>query len=548
MPQQGGFAAARGAERARRNSPSMISALTPWITGRHLRCGKRDDVGEEMEAISINRGLRRWGLCRVLIKLLFFGIHQAFDEPLLHQHHHQRWRQHGEDGGGHHDVPVHSGFATGQHALDADDDRVHVFGCGHEQRPQILVPAVDELDDEERRDRGFGQGHQDVLEKAHGPGAVDARGLYQLVRHGQKELAEQKGGGADAISAKSAPAWQNAHFHRQHQGQKDGPEANHLEREAKVHDGKGRQQRDGDLADGDDHRRPKAHPHHVPHIGVGAELARRPTWRAGNGKKLIRTERLDISRCELSQERSGQGVTDSSLGPAGHPEKRARNASITASRWIVHRMPANRTWCGCFGNAKDAVPSIVEIKDYMFAEQKRSGVLLAGLEHLDDRYLKAVGYATKSKKHGMTAEGGPGSRVPKMVLFGDIVGDAPDEVARVTSEVVRIANSRSGEGFIAISPEARKKFWLAPQQHAAISRHTNAFKINEDVVIPLPRMAEYTDGIERINIELSLQNNESSCGALPRLFCGRQAAAGQAGTNATTFHRPSCWKTAWPRR
>ena len=54
-----------------------------------------------------------------------------------------------------------------------------------------------------------------------------------------------------------------------------------------------------------------------------------------------------------------------------------------------------------FGNAKDAVPSIVDIKDFMFAEQKRSGVLLAGLEHLDDRYLKAVGYATKSKRGGL---------------------------------------------------------------------------------------------------------------------------------------------------
>ena len=75
-----------------------------------------------------------------------------------------------------------------------------------------------------------------------------------------------------------------------------------------------------------------------------------------------------------------------------------------------------------------------------------------------------------------------------------------DDVARVTSEVVRIANSRSGEGFIAISPEARKKFWLDRKRTAAISKHTNAFKINEDVVIPLPRMAEYTDGIERINI------------------------------------------------
>jgi FAD/FMN-containing dehydrogenase len=158
-----------------------------------------------------------------------------------------------------------------------------------------------------------------------------------------------------------------------------------------------------------------------------------------------------------------------------------------------------------FGNAKDAVPSIVEIKDFMFAEQKRSGVLLAGLEHLDDRYLKAVGYATKSKKHG---------GLPKMVLFGDIAGDDADAVARVTSEVVRIANSRSGEGFIAISPEARKKFWLDRKRTAAISKHTNAFKINEDVVIPLPRMAEYSDGIERINIELSLQNKLALCDEL----------------------------------
>jgi FAD/FMN-containing dehydrogenase/Fe-S oxidoreductase len=123
-------------------------------------------------------------------------------------------------------------------------------------------------------------------------------------------------------------------------------------------------------------------------------------------------------------------------------------------------------------------------------------VLLAGLEHHDDRYLKAVGYATKSKRGGL----------PKMVLVGDIVGDDPDAVARATSEVVRIANARSAEGFVAVSDEARKKFWLDRKRTAAISKHTNAFKINEDVVIPLDRMGEYTEGIERINIELSLAN------------------------------------------
>jgi len=61
-------------------------------------------------------------------------------------------------------------------------------------------------------------------------------------------------------------------------------------------------------------------------------------------------------------------------------------------------------------------------------------------------------------------------------------------------------------GFIAVSPEARKKFWLDRARTAAIARHTNAFKINEDVVIPLERMGDYTDAIERINIELSTRN------------------------------------------
>jgi Fe-S oxidoreductase len=113
------------------------------------------------------------------------------------------------------------------------------------------------------------------------------------------------------------------------------------------------------------------------------------------------------------------------------------------------------------------------------------------------------------------------------VLVGDIVGDDADAVARATSEVIRIANSRSGEGFVAISPEARKKFWLDRKRTAAISKHTNAFKINEDVVIPLPRMGEYTEGIERINIELSLRNKLKLCDELESFFLRGQLPLGK---------------------
>ncbi|MDK4537366.1 FAD-linked oxidase C-terminal domain-containing protein, partial [Kingella kingae] len=62
--------------------------------------------------------------------------------------------------------------------------------------------------------------------------------------------------------------------------------------------------------------------------------------------------------------------------------------------------------------------------------------------------------------------------------------------------------------------------WLDRARTAAIAKHTNAFKINEDVVIPLERLGEYSDGIERINIELSIQNKLKLCAALIQYLSG----------------------------
>jgi FAD/FMN-containing dehydrogenase/Fe-S oxidoreductase len=210
----------------------------------------------------------------------------------------------------------------------------------------------------------------------------------------------------------------------------------------------------------------------------------------------LRTERLVIDGKKFRKEGLGKDVTDKFLSGLPGIQKEGCDGLITSARWVLHRMPKFvRTVClEFFGQAREAVPNIVEIKNYL--EKRPHGAILAGLEHLDDRYLKAVGYSTKSKRGGL----------PKMVLIGDIVGDDDDGVARATSEVIRLANSRSGEGFVAVSAESRKTFWLDRARTAAIARHTNAFKVNEDVVIPLPRMGEYTDGIDRINIELSIRN------------------------------------------
>ncbi|QRQ87012.1 DUF3683 domain-containing protein [Cupriavidus oxalaticus] len=237
-------------------------------------------------------------------------------------------------------------------------------------------------------------------------------------------------------------------------------------------------------------------------------------WSDGNrapGEKVLRTETLAIEGRKFRKEGLGKDVTDKFLAGLPGVQKEGCDGIITSARWILHRMPKFiRTVClEFFGQARDAIPSIVEIKDFLDAETKKpGGAILAGLEHLDERYLRAVGYATKSKRNAF----------PKMVLIGDIVGDDEDAVARATSEVIRMANGKSGEGFIAVSPEARKKFWLDRSRTAAIAKHTNAFKINEDVVIPLNRMGEYTDGIERINIELSIKSKLQLVDTLEAFF------------------------------
>ena len=192
----------------------------------------------------------------------------------------------------------------------------------------------------------------------------------------------------------------------------------------------------------------------------------------------------------------GKDVTDKFLGGLPGVQKEGCDGLITSSVFLLHRMPKfTRTVClEFFGHDMAvAVPAIVEINDYL---EKLPDVVLAGLEHLDERYVKAVRYTTKAARREM----------PKMVLIADIAGDDEDAVARAGSHVVKLANQREGEGFVAVSAEARKRFWLDRTRTAAIAAHTNAFKINEDVVIPLDKLSEYTLGIERINIVQSIKN------------------------------------------
>jgi len=222
------------------------------------------------------------------------------------------------------------------------------------------------------------------------------------------------------------------------------------------------------------------------------------------GQLITEPEILKIPGKLFRKAGLGKDVTDKFLSGLPGIQKEGCDGLITSATFVLHEVPEfTRTVCLEIFNqdvGKD-VSAIVEIKDFI---DNTDGVQLSGLEHLDARYIKAVQYSTKANR----------SDHPRMLLLADIISDNGDLLANTCSQVVELANKRQAEGFIAVSPAARQRFWSDRARTAAISAHTNAFKINEDVVIPLENLSLYSRGIEIINIRQSIGNKIDICLAI----------------------------------
>ncbi len=229
-----------------------------------------------------------------------------------------------------------------------------------------------------------------------------------------------------------------------------------------------------------------------------------------DGKTALgEAELLQLDGQSFRKKGLGKDVTDKFLFGLPGIQKEGCDGLITSGRFILHKMPEHkRTIClEFFGtDIAEAVPAVVEVKQLL---DDNKDVLLTGLEHLDERYIKAVKYTTKASSSDGSFLGRP-----KMVLLADISSDDEALVNAAAQQVIEVSKKRNAQGFIAVSAEARKRFWLDRARTAAISAHTNAFKINEDVVIPLPRLAEYNRGIECINIDQAITNKIKICDAV----------------------------------
>jgi FAD/FMN-containing dehydrogenase/Fe-S oxidoreductase len=214
-------------------------------------------------------------------------------------------------------------------------------------------------------------------------------------------------------------------------------------------------------------------------------------WEAG--------DTIVLGGTDIRKKGLGKDITNKALGGVPGLQKEGGDGIIVSADFVLYRPFSSIVTICLEFYGKDlsgASRAIVNIKQAFAAQDSCH---LTALEHFDEKYIAAIGYRNKSERQ----------QIPKAVLLIDIESNEHDMLKEAAARLIEEAGRHDAEGFVAESAEAREKFWKDRKNLGAIAKHTNAFKLNEDVVIPIESLPEFADYIEVLNNEKELQNYET---------------------------------------
>jgi len=209
--------------------------------------------------------------------------------------------------------------------------------------------------------------------------------------------------------------------------------------------------------------------------------------RGGAPRRTVTLKGTDIRRKDVWKD-----ITNKALGGLPGLQKEGTDGVITSASFVLYPAYEHlRTAClEFFGEDMDEAGRVILDLSREFVN-KGSETLMA-LEHFDEEYVRAIGYKVKAAR---------GDR-PKAVLLIDIVAHSPEDLARGEERLkALIGRYPNTEIFLAKDKAEGAKFWADRKRLGAIARHTNAFKLNEDIVLPLEALAGFAAYIDRYNID-----------------------------------------------
>ncbi len=214
---------------------------------------------------------------------------------------------------------------------------------------------------------------------------------------------------------------------------------------------------------------------------------------------------ISLAGTEVRKRGLGKDITNKALGGLPGFQKEGTDGIITSAEFVLYEEYKKKiTFCLEFygENMDEASRVIVDISKEFVNEGKEA---LIALEHFDEEYIKAINYKMKAAR----------SEHPKAVLLIDLVGHTSEQAMRGKKRLeALLASYPNTEIFAAQDADEGARFWRDRKRLGAISARTNAFKLNEDIVLPLHALAEFTRFVDEINIKEDLYNKEQGITAI----------------------------------
>ncbi len=209
---------------------------------------------------------------------------------------------------------------------------------------------------------------------------------------------------------------------------------------------------------------------------------------------------IELAGTKIRKKGLWKDITNKALGGLPGIQKEGTDGIITSAEFILHRAYEKKvTFClEFFGDDMDEASRVIVKISEEFTNQGEEALM--ALEHFDQEYIRAINYKFKAAR----------SEHPKAVLLIDMVAHTKEQlhrgIKRLSDLLVPYTNT---ELFTARDRDEASRFWRDRKRLGAIAARTNAFKLNEDIVLPLPALAEFSRFVDGYNIEEDIHNKKS---------------------------------------
>ncbi|MEW6077955.1 MAG: DUF3683 domain-containing protein [Thermodesulfobacteriota bacterium] len=195
----------------------------------------------------------------------------------------------------------------------------------------------------------------------------------------------------------------------------------------------------------------------------------------------------------------GKDITNKTLEGLPGVQKEGTDGIITSATFILHRpYPEQRTIClEFFGEDMEEAARVIERITGAFVDRGQEALL--ALEHFDEEYVRAIQYKAKA----------PSRESPKAVLLIDLVGHTGGQIQSGLDRLIALLRAYPNTVMTVArdEPEA-ERFWRDRKRLGAIAARTNAFKLNEDIVLPVSALAEFAEFVDMLNVEEERANQQ----------------------------------------